>query len=595
MFLREEFKLKTSGYIVLLGAVLISGTSSFAMEEDYLPSNLTHFKSPEIVKEDSTIESFISAGQIFLARSEYKKAEKRFKLALALSQNPQNILSALYHSLKERFFDKESEKQTPAHFRNARDLYTNILTTSQGNKSCEIESVDNIGLAYLSYKANDFEQAIKYAEAVLKKEWPPNQELSPYIRIDEITFKKLLAESYYRQKNYEKVMSIIENDESKTAQEIFWCAHSYLMKSPTDKNDINVDKLQHAFLFFHQAFQTKKNKNQEIVGNLEEVISVFDLISNLLNTKERKKRIAAAQLVVYLNNDLSFDRSTNPLPKPQKSKKANDKTAPSPQQKKEEMIKTILKNRIDQSKILYENFDKKYLFLWEKTSKIFTETKKDFFKEIDSLAKEIGNTSHNLVILEKEGLLKNTPKITQAYEKLLSLYDSFDLKVIQANLAIDRLQKSLQKNNGENPEFAPEGTTSNLKKEFRGIEDALNSKIKTKRKERVEENLSSDELEAAQELPVIGRIKSFADKRTERIWEKKNNPISENDIIFLKALDSSSNMRDLRTKLPLGAKLEVLTGKRKGQISLRLNHKYRLCFSWTTGVGASNVEIINYH
>lgn len=249
-----------------------------------------------------------------------------------------------------------------------------------------------------------------------------------------------------------------------------------------------------------------------------------------------------------------------------------------------------------QSKILYKNFDEKYLALWEKVSKIPEETKKDFFKGVDSLAKEIGDTSQNLVVLEKEGLLKNALKITQSYDKLLSLYDRFDLEVIQAGLAIDRLKKSLKHNKGENPEFAPEGATSNLKKEFRGVEDTLNSKIKTKGKERVEENLPSEELEAAQELPVVGRIKGFANKRTREIWEEKSNPITTNDRVFLNALDSSLNMSDLRAKLPRGSKLKVLTRKeRKGQISLRLNDQYRLCFFWVTGVGASNVEIVDYH
>jgi proteic killer suppression protein len=38
----------------------------------------------------------------------------------------------------------------------------------------------------------------------------------------------------------------------------------------------------------------------------------------------------------------------------------------------------------------------------------------------------------------------------------------------------------------------------------------------------------------------------------------------------------------------------MVKGDRKGQFSLRINEKYRICFRWQND-GAENVEIVDYH
>jgi len=40
--------------------------------------------------------------------------------------------------------------------------------------------------------------------------------------------------------------------------------------------------------------------------------------------------------------------------------------------------------------------------------------------------------------------------------------------------------------------------------------------------------------------------------------------------------------------------LEALSGRRKGQHSIRINQQWRICFEWVDG-HARNVEIIDYH
>jgi proteic killer suppression protein len=43
-----------------------------------------------------------------------------------------------------------------------------------------------------------------------------------------------------------------------------------------------------------------------------------------------------------------------------------------------------------------------------------------------------------------------------------------------------------------------------------------------------------------------------------------------------------------------GNNLEALQGDRKGQYSVRINNRWRLCFVWQNG-NAYDVEIVDYH
>jgi len=60
----------------------------------------------------------------------------------------------------------------------------------------------------------------------------------------------------------------------------------------------------------------------------------------------------------------------------------------------------------------------------------------------------------------------------------------------------------------------------------------------------------------------------------------------------LDALDSAAILEDLR--VPPGNRLEALRGDRKGQHSIRINDRYRICFRWTDS-GPEDVEVVDYH
>ena len=92
-------------------------------------------------------------------------------------------------------------------------------------------------------------------------------------------------------------------------------------------------------------------------------------------------------------------------------------------------------------------------------------------------------------------------------------------------------------------------------------------------------------------------IVSFSCKETEKIWNgqySKKFPadIQERALRKLRQLDAALTLDDLKN--PPGNNLDALKGDRAGQMSIRINQRWRICFSW--GEGKSyDVHIVDYH
>jgi proteic killer suppression protein len=57
-------------------------------------------------------------------------------------------------------------------------------------------------------------------------------------------------------------------------------------------------------------------------------------------------------------------------------------------------------------------------------------------------------------------------------------------------------------------------------------------------------------------------------------------------------LDVAVELKDLRS--PPGNRLELLSGSRSGEYSIRINNQWRICFVWSSN-GPEDVEIVDYH
>lgn len=91
-------------------------------------------------------------------------------------------------------------------------------------------------------------------------------------------------------------------------------------------------------------------------------------------------------------------------------------------------------------------------------------------------------------------------------------------------------------------------------------------------------------------------IRSYRSKDTEALFADMEVPrfrvferIARRKLLYL---HRARSLQDLR--VPPGNRLEVLKGDRKGQHSIRINERWRICFVWTRG-DAYEVEIVDYH
>ena len=90
-------------------------------------------------------------------------------------------------------------------------------------------------------------------------------------------------------------------------------------------------------------------------------------------------------------------------------------------------------------------------------------------------------------------------------------------------------------------------------------------------------------------------IRSFSCRETERVWQGQSSrkfpgEIQVRALRKLRQLDAAATVEDLRN--PTGNRLELLKGKRAGQMSI--NDQWRICFRWVVR-DAEDVEIVDYH
>lgn len=92
-------------------------------------------------------------------------------------------------------------------------------------------------------------------------------------------------------------------------------------------------------------------------------------------------------------------------------------------------------------------------------------------------------------------------------------------------------------------------------------------------------------------------IKSFRDGETEKLFHLEGSRrvpafLQRAALRKLWMLDAATDVRDLQ--VPPGNRLEMLSGKRKGQYSIRVNKQWMVCFVWKNN-NAFDAEVVDYH
>ena len=95
---------------------------------------------------------------------------------------------------------------------------------------------------------------------------------------------------------------------------------------------------------------------------------------------------------------------------------------------------------------------------------------------------------------------------------------------------------------------------------------------------------------------LIQMIRSFRSADTEALFADVDTPrfraferIARRKLLYL---HQARSLQDLR--VPPGNRLEAMAGDRRGQHSIRINDRWRICFIWIDGE-AYDVEIVDYH
>ena len=91
-------------------------------------------------------------------------------------------------------------------------------------------------------------------------------------------------------------------------------------------------------------------------------------------------------------------------------------------------------------------------------------------------------------------------------------------------------------------------------------------------------------------------IKSFKDKKTEQLYRGQSvrkfqsfRRQAEKRLRILEAADSLEALMCLPSN-----RFKSLSGDRQGQYSIRINDRWRICFTWSDD-GPADVEITDYH
>lgn len=274
---------------------------------------------------------------------------------------------------------------------------------------------------------------------------------------------------------------------------------------------------------------------------------------------------------------------------------------------KQKYLTKYLQGLIEQAKQEYAEIDKGYQDYWHKHSCQNTAGESDAFEKIDKYFK----TAHKfyLTLLSIDLSQQQTAKsVTQArsyFHNLQELKQNIDIegKLFKARRSL-LMQQRFWAKLASQPDviFADDQARKEeeISKALSYRKAAKKSEVLAKSQEKAVAFAQQAEHEATGsniEMEVYEpQIRSFKGHMASQIWLTQDaGELPEATLHLLQALNRATSMYHLRQIVPARANLEILKGDRKGQLSLRINDRLRLCFRWITGHGAFDVEITDHY
>lgn len=511
------------------------------------------------------------------------------------------------------------------------NLYENVR---KRDSITGFDLVDNITLSVLYQRGNQYQRSINFGKQALycENSWP-SPESNPYFRltVKPHVLKSHMAYACYKLEMFEEALNLTSEIPHNC-----WILDNYMLVSCIfGKRKMWIEAFEHInsyWLFLKEESLEKNIDSKPVIRGLSSARTII------------KKTTDTPKSFVKVDKDLTIDvltmmtkLSLNDFKKHAQNffnifklidnqlpcfKSYIDAVQCNLTQKKEEKAHSLIRQAIAQQYLedihkIYESFDQQYQNLWAHGSLLPSKMGEEYFHSLADIAQQIETDYSKLDLLktEESSYADNISDIRELSESLKKKTAHFYGQVKEMNHQISKMRRQLYKEDqstaaqkGNYIEFKPSLKAQSLvelkekESEDKVRVDIITSKKQVRKVRRVALNQTYQEKSKQDERQIEnekssnirqGSLISFKDKKLQNLWENKDLP--ENALEMLEALHRAKSIFQLRTYLNPGAKLEILSGDREGQISLRVNDQYRLCFYWISGEGAYNVELIDYH
>lgn len=388
---------------------------------------------------------------------------------------------------------------------------------------------------------------------------------------------------YYNLKRYDEAKKFYFSKNQLNAQDLAFLSCIYSIEG-----DYTT-----AFKYFKKAFAQTSG---EISYSFPMISQTFDMLIQQSNANFKEYGIKFLKLLKaqYYTSDMQYHLKNN-----WQSKEAANS------------IKTALaEQKLKSAQDSLSAFDKEYQYLWSKLSSI-EENLDELFIPLNKIAQKIENNFDRLrKIQQPENFVLNFGEITELGDSLQKLFAQFFTASQKIKIAIANTRRL--KNRTLLPvsmsETIPIDDSKTMKAQILEEQASADAEKRIRahiaEEKKVQRNIGREGLKVikappmkaevfAQPTLIHNALISFKDASLEEGF--KNGELPANLMEILTALNSSTSIYDLRTRLKSGTKLEKLKGDRKGQKGLRTNGQYRLCFTWVSGEGAHNIEHVDYH
>lgn len=471
---------------------------------------------------------------------------------------------------------------------NLESIYRNVRKAQGVTEFKDFDAIDCIHLAYLSALSLRYKDSLKYAQKALELGMPDSND--PFLGVEASADSLInnIAMFYYKLGHFEIAKSILIEQKNLSPQDfktlacIFAFEKSWdvsfkyfilMLESPSivyinhDESDVLIT------MFMRRSVKEFNKYAKRFSYTLKEIFPLLeeDINALMLNFKNRREAGALNAIKRAIANETFLDLAK-----------------------------------------LYKVFDHLYQNLWAQSSLVPNDLLPELLAPVHALAEEILSEYSVLMKLQSgHNYAEDIGNIMDIGRQLREHFALFSSRVRESDHAISKVRRKLfierNKISGENNEpFIESGfrtTSKSLKSqvlsEQKAAQDIAAKKLHVKEskenrnyienhhKTQIKENLSTIM------TPNQNKIFLFKDSHLEYLFVA--NELDNNTLEMLKALKSAESIYHLRTLLLPGTKLEILKGDRKGQISLRVNDQYRLCFTWISGQGAYNIELVDYH